>query len=277
MTKMVFILLDGLRHGTARDCLGYMEGLVAAGEAQVYEVRSELPSISRPLYETLMSGLPPVVHGVTSNAVVRRSQVKTIFSLATEAGLVTAAAAYHWYFELYNQAPFSPEFRHVEDFPGDIRHGSFYWADPYPDDHLFADADVLLRRHSPDFLLLHPMNIDDAGHRYGGASREYRNAARNAGDLLARYLPQWRQAGYAVLVTSDHGMSDDGSHGGPHETETHVPLYTVGADVFTLAPDAKPAQTDIAGLACAVLGIADHGLPVPEGVLRSEGRGHGRA
>lgn len=268
MNRTVFILLDGLRYDTARDCLGYMEGLVAAAEAQAYAVRSELPSISRPLYETLMSGLPPVAHGVTSNAVVRRSQVENVFSLATRAGLVTAAAAYHWYFELYNQAPFSPDFRHVQDFPGDIRHGSFYWADHYPDDHLFADADALLRCHNPDFLLLHPMNIDDAGHRHGGASRPYRDAARNAGDLLARYLPGWRQAGYTVLVTSDHGMSDDGNHGGPHETEARVPLYTVGADVFTLTPDVRPAQTEIAGLICALLGLAGHGLPVPEGLLR---------
>ena len=37
--------------------------------------------------------------------------------------------------------------------------------------HVFADADVLLRRHSPDFLLIHPMNIDNEGHRHGGSSR----------------------------------------------------------------------------------------------------------
>ncbi|HCD82281.1 MAG TPA: nucleotide pyrophosphatase, partial [Agrobacterium sp.] len=29
MQKTIFILLDGLRYATARDCLGYMEGLVA--------------------------------------------------------------------------------------------------------------------------------------------------------------------------------------------------------------------------------------------------------
>ncbi|YBV94463.1 alkaline phosphatase family protein (plasmid) [Phyllobacteriaceae bacterium JZ32] len=269
MSRTIFILLDGLRYTTARECLGYMEGLVSAAEAQVYEVRSELPSISRPLYETLMSGLPPVAHGITSNAIVRRSRVDNVFSLATKAGLVTAAAAYHWYFELYNQAPFAPKFRHVEDFPGDIRHGAFYWDDRYPDSHLFADADVLLRRHSPDFLLLHSMNIDDEGHKHGGASREYRNAARNAGDLIARYLPCWREAGYTVLVTSDHGMSDDGNHGGPHETEARVPLYTVGANIFTLDAGAQPKQTEIAGLLCSMLGIDGHGLAMPQGLLRN--------
>lgn len=259
----IFILLDGLRYSTSRDCLGYMEALVAGSEAQVYRVDSELPSISRPLYETLMTGLPPVVHGVTSNAVVRRSNFENVFSLARKAGLVTAAAAYHWYFELYNQAPFTPAFRHVSDFPGDIQHGAFYWQDHYPDDHLFADADDLLRRHKPDFLLLHPMNIDDIGHKHGADSRQYRDTTRNAGDLLARYVPQWREAGYTIIVTSDHGMSNDGNHGGPHEDEATVPLYTVGADIFTLDAAAQPRQTELAGLICELLGLADHGLSVP--------------
>ncbi|WP_174010662.1 hypothetical protein [Rhizobium rhizogenes] len=59
---------------------------------------------------------------------------------------------------------------------GNIQHGTFYWQDHYPDDHLFADADDLLRRHNPDFLLLHPMSIDDVCHRHGGNSRQYRDA-----------------------------------------------------------------------------------------------------
>lgn len=272
MNRTIFILLDGLRYTTARDCLGYMEALVAEGEAQIYEVCSELPSISRPLYETLMSGLPPVKHGVVSNDIVRVSRVPNVFSMATAAGLKTAAAAYHWYFELNNRAPFSPEFRHIADDPGNIRYGSFYWDDTYPDSHLFADADCLIRNHAPDFLVLHPMNIDDVGHKFGGASREYRNATRNASNLLARNLPAWREAGYTVIVTSDHGMSDDGNHGGPDITEARVPFYTVGSDVFTFDTARALKQTEIAGLICALLGIQDHGLEVPEFLLKRNTR-----
>lgn len=261
MNRTIFILLDGMRYSTARECLGYMEALIANAEAQVYKVSSELPSISRPLYETLMSGLPPVAHGIVSNNIVRRSQVTNVFSLATASGLITSAAAYHWFFELYNQAPFTPEFRHVENFSGDICNGAFYWEDHYPDSHLFADADVLLTRHAPDFLLLHSMNIDNAGHQYGGSSREYRNAVRRVSDLLALYLPHWRAAGYTILITSDHGMSDDGNHGGPHEIETSVPLYTVGADVFSLEPNLSLAQTQIAGVICTLLGLGSLAQP----------------
>src|SRR3712207_2853776 len=100
--RVVFIVLDGLRYDAARSCLGYMEGLVAAGEAQVYRVVSELPSISRPLYATLMTGKPPVEHGIVGNGEARRLACPNVFSLARRAGLTTAAAAYWWWSELYN-------------------------------------------------------------------------------------------------------------------------------------------------------------------------------
>ncbi len=45
------------------------------------------------------------------------------------------------------------------------------------------------------------MNIDDAGHRFGLSSPQYRNAARRADGSLSRYSPEWLAAGYQVLVT----------------------------------------------------------------------------
>ncbi|MGI6247066.1 MAG: alkaline phosphatase family protein [Pseudochelatococcus sp.] len=268
MRPVILVVLDGLRYATARACLGYAEALVEGGAAQVYRLRSALPSLSRPLYETLMTGLVPLDHGVTGNTVVRLSRHPNVFSLARRAGLVTAAAAYHWFCELYNHAPFEPRFRRIENADGGIAHGAFYWRDDYPDDHLFADAQDLLLRHAPHFMLVHPMNIDDAGHRHGGGSAAYRNAARHADDLLSRHVPDWLARGYAVLVTSDHGMGDDASHGGTDVTETEVPLYTIGADTFTLDPAATIRQTDIAGLIAALLAIPGHGLAAPAGVLR---------
>ncbi len=271
MTKpTILIVLDGLRYDCARLDLGYMEALVRAGDAQVYKVDSQLPSISRPLYETLMTGLPPVEHGVVSNAVVRLSERPNVFSLARSAGLKTAAAAYSWFFELYNRAPFTPDDRRIEHSEGGIQFGSFYWDDTYPDSHLFADAHDLVLRYRPDFMVLHSMNIDDTGHRHGGASPAYRNAARMASHLLALAVPRWRALGYTVLVTSDHGMSDDGNHGGTHPDEATVAFYTIGTDQFTCDAGAPLQQTEIAGLICELLAIRQHGLPVPSGILRAQ-------
>ena len=70
---------------------------------------------------------------------------------------------------------------------------------------------------------------------------------------LARWLPEWTSAGYAVLVTSDHGMDDDGRHNDNSEASRRVPLWLAG-EGFKNTP--LPAdQTQIAGLVCRALGI----------------------
>ncbi|KPF45189.1 alkaline phosphatase family protein [Rhizobium sp. AAP43] len=266
MTKVILIVLDGLRFDVARTCLGYMEGLVAAGRAEVRKLSCELPAMSRPLYETLLTGRPPVEHGIVSNGVVRRSMGDNLFARCRAAGKVTAAAAYHWVSELYVSAPFD---RHRDrillDGSGDISHGLFYWDDHYPDSHLFADAEWLIRAKAPDFLLLHPMNVDDAGHKHGGDSIGYRNAARLQGDLLARYVPGWREAGYTVIVTADHGMGDDGNHAGPTPQEIEVPFYALG---FQLGSESVLSQTQIAGLICQLMGVDRGAMPAYSGLVQ---------
>ena len=56
--KVVFVLLDGLQSEYAREHLGYLEHLCEHKKAAKYEVLGELPSASRPMYETIFTGLP---------------------------------------------------------------------------------------------------------------------------------------------------------------------------------------------------------------------------
>lgn len=263
--RLIFVLLDGLRLDVSGACMGYVQAEAAAAGRSCIPVAAELPSLSRPLYETLMTGVPPVRSGITGNGVVRRSRHPSVFDQCRRAGRATAAAAYHWMSELYNQAPFQPAHRVTHDPGAAIQHGLFYWRDGYPDDHLFADAEALRQRHAPDFLLVHSMGIDDAGHRHGGASLEYRTAARRADELLAQHVPGWLGEGYAVIVTSDHGMGDDGSHGGPGPDETLVPFWLFGAGH---APEGTALrQTEIAGTACALMGVPHDGMAVNPALL----------
>ncbi|EJF90454.1 alkaline phosphatase family protein [Bartonella tamiae] len=253
MSKLILIVLDGLRYDTARQCLGYLEAKVSAQQAQCTAINCELPAISRPLYETILTGRTPLDHGIVSNAITRKSNENSIFSLARKANLKTAAAAYHWVSELYVKTPFNPiEDRLLINSHEPIQYGMFYWQDDYPDSHLFADAEMLIKCFNPDFLMLHPMNIDDAGHKYGGNSINYRNAARKASDLLANYLPLWLDKEYKIIITSDHGMSDEGNHGGPELSETKVPFYNLG---FQINEPVNLAQIQIADLCCKILNI----------------------
>ncbi|MFP4979256.1 alkaline phosphatase family protein [Paenibacillus sp. CN-4] len=254
-SKLIVVVLDGLNYDTARRCMGYLEHLTEHEVMVCCEVKSELPSNSRPLYEVLLTGTPAYRNGITANSVVRLSRETSVFQLAAEAGLTTAAAAYHWVSELYNGAPFDPAAdRHQHDPAKPIQHGMFYFEDHYPDSHLFADAEHLRRTYAPDFLYIHSMNIDDAGHRYGGNGKEYEGAAKTADTLLAMLLPGWLEAGYRVIVTADHGMNANGMHGGTTREERIVPLYLAGLELE--AGEEQPlAQLGMAGLMCRCLGL----------------------
>ncbi|MNF44929.1 Type I phosphodiesterase / nucleotide pyrophosphatase [compost metagenome] len=267
MHNVILVLLDGLNYEVARHALGHLQAYCGAERAALYKLECELPSLSRPLYECILTGVTPIDSGVVHNQVVRLSNQRSIFHYARDAGLCTAAAAYHWVSELYNRAPFeAARDRHTDDLVLPIQHGHFYYADHYPDSHLFADAESLRLRHSPNFLLVHPMNIDDAGHKHGLDSAQYRNSARAADVLLADYLQGWLDAGYQVLVTADHGMNSDRSHNGLLREEREVPLFVLGS-AFSLNRDAQPKQTELCGTVCELLGVA-HDKPVCRALLK---------
>lgn len=259
-SKIILVLVDGLAWQVAHDSMGYLQGLCEAGRASLYRLDCALPSLSRPLYECILTGLPPVDSGIVHNDISRLSSQRSIFHLARGARLKTAAAAYHWVSELYNRTPYVPvRDRFTDDTALPIQHGMFYHSGDYPDEHLLIDAETLRLRHDPDFLLIHPMNVDEAGHNYGYDSSQYRNAGRSIDRLLSAYLPAWLAAGYQVLVTSDHGMNNDNSHGGVLPEERQVPLFTIG-ERFSLRPGINVRQTEICGILADLLGI-DHDKP----------------
>ncbi|TKE98048.1 alkaline phosphatase family protein [Vibrio kanaloae] len=283
--KVILVVLDGLNYQVARDCMGYLNGLLELSDLQtkqgdmhekqgdsynkqstsqsskknklratLYPVQCELPSMSRPLYECILTGVRPVESGIVNNQIVRLSNHESIFSLAKSQGKVTAAAAYHWVSELYNRAPFDAvRDRFTNDETMNIQHGCFYHWDHYPDEALFLDAEHLRVTHQPDFLLIHPMNIDDMGHKHGLDSRQYRNSARGADIYLSNYLEKWVNDGYQVIITSDHGMNNDLSHGGILPEEREVPFFVIG-DKFT-HQECSVKQTDICGSVCQLLNL----------------------
>jgi predicted AlkP superfamily pyrophosphatase or phosphodiesterase len=94
LSKVILVLSDGLRFDTAVTGMGYLVHLVETKLASLYKATGELPTRSRPMHETIHTGLPVNVHGIVSNLVVRLSSQPNLFRLAVAAGKTTAAAAY---------------------------------------------------------------------------------------------------------------------------------------------------------------------------------------
>lgn len=261
MGRVIMVVSDALRDDTARNQMGYLQHLVEAERATRYTVVAELPTMSRPLYETLHTGVPVSVHGVTNNKVVRRSTMPNVFEEAVRAGRTTGASAYGWFSELYNGAPYDPVAdREVDDPALGIQHGRFYMEDNMPDREVFAAGASLVHRYEPDYVLIHPMGMDYLGETFGADSREYRNNAIFQDMTLAHLIPGWFERGYTVLVTADHGINNDHLHGGTLPDVRHVPLYVIPLDGKGRGETGRHVpQLAIAPTLCRLLEI-----PVPE-------------
>lgn len=259
MANTILVLLDACRYDIGSENAGYLEHLIDYGQGAKYRVRGELPSMSRPMYETSLTGLPPWVHGITNNQIIRPSRFPNVFSLCREKGLVTAAAAYQWMSELYSRPgrfdPLADRFQLEGE--GSICHGIFYYEDQYPDTHLFGDGEFLRKTYDPDFLLFHSMNVDYWGHQRGSGSPEYAQAVATVMEHIAQLLPLWLGEAWQVVITADHGMNAMGMHGGPTPDQRTIPLYIFSPQVVPGRFEEKEiSQLNLAPLLCRLLGLA---------------------
>nr|NNM89744.1 alkaline phosphatase family protein [Bacilli bacterium] len=254
-SRLIFVLIDGLRDDVAKSRLGFVEGLVDEGIAWRSQVQSVLPSLSRPCYASIFTGMTPMKHGITTNDNTQRLTHDNVFDLVAESGGTSAVAGYHWMSELFSRGPFDYlRDREQENNASGITYGRFYFEDAYPDSHVFVDAEKLRQSFDPDLLVIHPMGCDDAGHKNGASSKEYAAGAAKIDYLLSRFLPMWLMLGYQIVITADHGMDDFGVHGGTYDEVTKTPLYFVSQrDGMTLPGTIQ--QTEIAAWLCRLLGI----------------------
>jgi len=261
MSRVILILSDALRYDVAVANMGFLGHLVESKIASLYKIIGELPSMSRPMYETIHTGVSSSVHGIVANSIVRRSSMPNIFQSVSDAGRSTAAASYYWVSELYNRAPYDRiDDKEIDDISLAIQHGRFYTEDDYPDIELFVTAGHLIRKFSPDYLLLHPMGMDYHGETFGSDSKEYRNHAIRQDMWLAPLISEWMESGYTVLVTGDHGINKDGAHGGTTSEQRDVPLFCIQPN-FKGRGDTGQVVSHLQ-IAPTILKLLD--IPIPE-------------
>ncbi len=235
--KAVLIIMDGVGYETCVTQSGFLQACVEAGSAQMWKMRSCLPTISLVMYETIHTGVAPLDHGILSNHSLRGSRMPNVFSEVKKAQKSAAIVGHSFFHTLYGGSDFDP-FLHceIDDPDGPVAHARYYSMEGYgpvnacapAEIDLCAQANLLLTRHAPDYLLLHTSSADTLGHTYGGQSPEYQRQAALIDDALSRTLPAWLDLGYNIFVTADHGMSADGAHGGDEPSMRETAFYAFG-------------------------------------------------
>lgn len=125
----------------------------------------------------------------------------------------------------------------------------------------FRDTRDLLRKE-PNFLVAHFVTPDHQGHAYGILSQRYVDHMRSFDRLLFELLGEL-PPNVTVVVTSDHGAVDSGTHGSDTAVQRRCPAFAYGPGIAKgAAPPHLVLQVDLAPTLAALLGVAPpaHGL-----------------
>lgn len=256
--KVILIIVDGMRADVAHKTWGYMQSLCDANKAKRVPCTADNPSVSLPCYESILTGKPSTVHGVTSNYYSGKSTMKSnIFKEFKRRGRTTGAVCSSWIYGLYGRnAPFDHRKHKIVDDPKEqIMHGRFYTSEAFEDLETMEFADHLIHNHAPDFVLLHLSQMDHIGHDKGIGS-EYQYHSELVDEQFSIYFPQWLK-NYAIVVTADHGMNRHKTHGTVEEGVVKVPLYVASKSPTRLKgiESRDYHHTHIARICCTLGGV----------------------
>ena len=246
--QVVLVLVDGLGLEPSRR-LPFLNELRARG-ADI-QLRIGLPSLSLPGRAVMLSGAWQELHGQATNQNPRSLRVEHLFQLVRGQGRETALAT-----DPKPQKLFAPHVSHVVLYSEQPETAPFA---TYVEGHRkqVAQALALLRTRRPAFAMVELHLTDEAGHTWGGASDEYRQAADLADAAIREMAPLLDLSRVTLVVTADHGHVAVGGHGGPEEPVMSVPFVMAGRGVRAGAAG-EATQADTAPTLAALLGV-----PIP--------------
>jgi hypothetical protein len=258
--RVVLVVVDGLRVDSSEH-MPVLNTLRAQGAAFVAWTGE--PSLSFPGWTALVTGSYPEISGVTTNWYQGPVRVDTLFAAARRAGISTAVAGSPGWAELFGTV--IDEQVLVGDPDGDVQAAALYRVDA----EVLDGAAGMLQRGDTRFVLIHFPSVDLVGHRFGGASPEYAEAARRVDDHLRALLGALDLSRDAFIVTSDHGHLDAGGHGGWEPVVKRTPLVFAGRGIRPGSGPGDVRQVDVAPTVAMLLGI-----PIPS---HNQGRPLGEA
>lgn len=261
---VVVISIDGLRpDAIERHGATTLQRLMREGSATL-AARTIVPAKTLPSHTSMLTGVPPSVHGVTWNTdrtgagadaegpASDSLRVPTVFAVAHAAGAHTAAFSS------------KAKFRTLHT-PGSLDYAQaprWSWV-PWGAQRTSEDAAAYIRRARPELLFVHIGEPDYAGHAIGWTSAVYGENVRIADRAVARVVAAADDAygpgGYTLLVTADHG-GQGRSHGVRNDSlDRTIPWIAHGRAVRAGTTITAPVSTmDTAATILWLLGV-----PVP--------------
>ncbi len=254
--RAILFVIDGMRpDGLLQANAPALRRLMEQG-ASTLLAQTVMPSITLPTHMSLFHGVPPSVHGVTSNTYrpMPDGQIPGIFEVVRQARRRPVA--------FYTWDPLRDLSR-----PGSLAQAGF--IDIYGPDGM-EGLDLKISRLAaenlvetrPDFTFIYLGVTDETGHKHGWLSQPYLEAVSAADAAIAHVLEKLDSAGMlettAILVTADHG-GHGREHGADIPEDMTIPWLLAGPGIQAGYTIHGPVRIiDTAPTSATLLG-----LPVP--------------
>ncbi|GAB5518843.1 MAG: hypothetical protein RhofKO_10940 [Rhodothermales bacterium] len=233
-----------------------LDRLIREG-ASTMTARAVLPTSSSTNWASMIMGVGPEQHGITSNGWERDAYVLPAVVMGNEPPLFPSifsllhdqnpdaeiGAIYHWggFGRLFEKKAVD----HDVNLPTEAT--------------TTTEAVEYLNDAQPSFLFVHLDHVDGVGHGAGHGTPEYYSAVERADSLIGLVIHALEATGIAddalVIVSSDHGGIGKG-HGGETEAEVEIPFILWGAGIKPNYAITHPVYTyDNAATAAYALGL----------------------
>jgi hypothetical protein len=256
--RLVLVVLDGLGEDA---CLAAIHGT----PFERYDWRATVdvgtPSLSRPIYHVMLTGVPQAVSGIRNNAHKGRARADDLTAEVRAAGGTVAFGleTVTWFHDLfglrddaYERVAPEPALQPLVDTLGG--RGSAGSPPVFGTMSRMASLGATL-------TILHFTSIDHAGHQRGAASSDYRRAVEEAIRTVAEVRTTSAGASGDLpavwMLGSDHGHLAEGGHGGPEPAvrrTTWLGLWPSRIDKPVEIPGVVPADR-LAATFAAILGV----------------------
>nr|XP_018896552.1 PREDICTED: GPI ethanolamine phosphate transferase 2 [Bemisia tabaci] len=264
--KVVLMVVDSLRYDFLGDKLlldrtymPYVSSLLRNDETScITKATASPPTVTMPRIKAITTGMAPTYIDIIRNLNATHVNDDNILLRARNHGLKLA---------------FYGDDTWLKMFPGYFQRSegvtSFYVSD-YTEVDVNVTRNVVeeLKNDDWNILILHYLGLDHIGHVHGAFSDLIPEKLKEMDyvfQLIHDHLTEKRRKtkkSFLMILCGDHGMKDQGGHGGASADETTVPFVTVGLPCSSEEKNAI-TQLDIVPTLSVLMG-----LPIP---LKSSG------
>lgn len=259
--KVLLIGLDGVRVDVlAQAATPHIDALAASGGLSL-EARTRPNTVSGPGWSSMLTGVWMDKHRVEGNQFAENAYdrfpdfLTRIEQLRPE---LSTLAVLDWP-PLGTPQDGGPLLSDLVDIKVNVNGDTMGY--PEADRRSTEIAAGLLASHPIDAAFVYLGDVDVVGHDTGSLSAEYRAAIETADRQVGRLIeavrsrPAFAREDWLVLMSTDHGRSDDGGHGEESEAELTIFYLAARLDGRAIHLEDAPRIVDVAVTALAHLGV----------------------